>query len=451
MWGRAVSSSLIKTKDLEMGDLEMNNDLKSLARSVRDAQRRLGSANGEKRSRILHRLAALLEERENDLLAANQRDLDAAHSTGLDAPLLSRLALTPAKLETLRVGVAQLADQPDPLGRVRRRTELDDGLVLSQVESPLGVLLIIFESRPDAVIQIGSLALRTGNGVMLKGGSEALYSNRALVECLREAVASEGLPSDAVIGIEGRQAVAELLEFDQLIDLVIPRGSGELVKRIQASTRIPVLGHAEGICHLYLDASADPELALRLTVDGKCGYPAACNATETLLVHRHFLPHLPQLGEALEEQGVSLKADQEARSYLPNSRPVTEEDYATEWGDLTLSIRTVGEIGQAIDHIHKYGSAHTDALVTADELAAERFLREVDSASVFVNASTRFADGYRYGLGAEVGISTGRIHARGPVGADGLLTTRWLLRGSGQTAADYGPGKRTFKHRALAV
>ncbi len=434
-----------------MGDLEMNNHLECLVRSVRDAQRRLGSANGEKRSRILVRLATLLEERESDLLAANQRDLDAAHSSGLEAPLLRRLALTPAKLETLREGVSQLAEQPDPLGRVRRRTELDDGLMLTQVESPLGVLLIIFESRPDAVIQIGSLALRTGNGVLLKGGSEALHSNRALVQCLREAVASEGLPSDAVVGIEGRQAVAELLEFDQLIDLVIPRGSGQLVQRIQSSTRIPVLGHAEGICHLYLDASADPELALRLAVDGKCGYPAACNATETLLVHRHFLPHLPQLGQALEEQGVSLRADEEANSYLPNSQPVSAEDYATEWGDLTLSIRTVGEIGQAIDHTHKYGSAHTDAIVTTDELAAERFLREVDSASVFVNASTRFADGYRYGLGAEVGISTGRIHARGPVGADGLLTTRWLLRGSGQTAADYGPGKRTFKHRALAV
>ncbi len=429
----------------------MLSSLETLARSVREAQRRLGSAPGKKRSEVLRHLARLLEEREETLLEANRQDLEAAHDAKLPPPLLRRLALTSAKLSTLREGVEQLADQADPLGRVRRRTELDDGLILSQVESPLGVLLIIFESRPDAVIQIGSLALRTGNGVILKGGSEALHSNRALVQCLRDAVAAEGLEPDAIAAVEGREAVRELLEFDGLIDLVIPRGSGELVRRIQSSTRIPVLGHSEGICHLYLDANADPELARRLLLDGKCGYPAACNATETLLVHRDFLPRLPSLGETLAEHRVAFKADSESLPFLPGAQAAADQDYATEWGDLTLSVRTVGDIGEAIDHIHQYGSAHTDAIVTPDELIGERFLREVDSASVFVNASTRFADGYRYGLGAEVGISTGRIHARGPVGADGLLTTRWLLRGSGQTAADYGPGKRTFKHRSLAL
>jgi glutamate-5-semialdehyde dehydrogenase len=230
---------------------------------------------------------------------------------------------------------------------------------------------------------------------------------------------------------------------------VIPRGSGALVKSIQEATRIPVLGHAEGVCHLYLDAAADPAMAAKLAVDGKCDYPAACNATETLLVHRAFLPHLAAVGAALIEHGVRLKADEEARAVLPAAEPATGADWGREWGDLTLAVRTVGSLEEAIDHIHRHGSAHTDAIVTADPEAARRFLAAVDSASVFHNASTRFADGFRYGLGAEVGIATGRLHARGPVGAEGLLTYRWLLEGTGQAAADYGPGKRSFTHRAL--
>lgn len=428
----------------------MNADLKALARAVRDAQRRLGSAPATTRSAVLRRLSKLLEEREAALLAANRDDVAAAEAAELTAPLLKRLALSPEKLATLRRGVDQLADGDDPLGQILRRTELDDGLVLEQVKSPLGVLLIVFESRPDAVIQIGSLALCSGNGVLLKGGSEATSSNRALVACLRDALAAEGLAPDAVAGVEGREAVAELLELDGLIDLVIPRGSGELVRSIQRATRIPVLGHAEGVCHLYLDADADPEKAVRLAVDGKCDYPAACNATETLLVHRDFLPRLRAVGDALAAAGVALLADEAARTVLPRADAAREEDFGAEFGDLVLAVKTVGSLQEAIDHIHLHGSAHTDAIVTEDAATAERFLREVDSASVFWNASTRFADGYRYGLGAEVGISTGRIHARGPVGVDGLLTTRWLLRGQGQVAGDYGPGGRAFTHRVLA-
>ncbi len=423
----------------------------TLAASVRKAQRSFGSSRGEQRSAVLLRLATILVDREASLLQANRRDLEAADESGLTGTLLKRLALTPEKLATLREGVLQLAAQEDPLGRALRRTELDDGLLLTQVASPLGVLLIIFESRPDAVIQIGSLALRTGNGVILKGGSEALHSNRALVDCLRQALEEEGQPADAVVGIEGRQAVAELLALDHHIDLVIPRGSGKLVRSIQSSTRIPVLGHAEGICHLYLDASADPAMAARLAVDGKCSYPSACNATETLLVHHAFLPHLAKIGEALATEGVKIQADDRSHPHIAGAQLAHESAWTTEWGDLTLGVRVVDSLEEAIDHIHRYGSAHTDAIVTEDDLAAERFLQEVDSASVFANASTRFADGFRYGLGAEVGIATGRIHARGPVGVDGLLTTRWLLRGEGQTTGDYGPGKRAFTHRQLAV
>jgi gamma-glutamyl phosphate reductase len=429
----------------------MTESWTDLAQRVRDAQRLLARAGGAGRTRVLRRLSDLLADREPDLLEANRRDLEAARESALAGPLVKRLALDSAKIATLREGIAQLAGDDDPVGRVRRATELDRDLVLRQVTSPLGVLLVIFESRPDAAVQIGSLALRTGNGLLLKGGSEALWSNRALAACLRDALAAEGLPADAVTLVEGREAVASLLELDGLIDLVIPRGSGELVRSIQSSTRIPVLGHSEGICHLYLDARADPEMAKRLAVDGKCDYPAACNATETLLVHRDFLPHLHGVGQALLEKGVVLKADERARAHLPAAEPASEDDWSTEWGDLTLGVRTVDDTDAAIAHVHRYGSAHTEAIVTEDEETAERFLAEVDAASVFVNASTRFADGYRYGLGAEVGIGTGRIHARGPVGVDGLLTTRWLLRGAGQAAGDYGAGKRTFVHRPLAV
>ena len=429
----------------------MRDESLAAARAVREAQRRLGSAAGEVRSRVLSRLAALLRETSDDLRAANRRDLEAAEASGLGGPLLGRLGLSEAKLETLIEGVETLAAEPDPVGRVLRRTELDDGLLLRQVTSPIGVLLIIFESRPDAAVQIGSLALRTGNGVLLKGGAEATHSNRALIDCMRRAVAKEGLPEDVIRGVEGREAARALLEHDELIDLVIPRGSGELVRAIQSSTRIPVLGHAEGICHLYLDAAADPEMARHVAVDGKCDYPSACNAVETLLVHREFLPRLPAVATALVEAGVELRADPEALPHCPGGVPAGEEDGTAEYGDLILAVRTVGSLEQAVDHIHRHGSAHTDAVVSEDPEARRRFLATVDSASVFANASPRFADGFRYGLGAEVGISTGRIHARGPVGAEGLLTTRWLLEGSGQGAGDYGPGKRAFKHRRLPV
>lgn len=427
----------------------MADESLKLAADVRRCQRRLGSAPGAARSHILERLAALLEARRGEILAANREDLGLAAANRLAGPLLGRLELSEAKLETLRQGVELLARQDDPIGRTVRRTELDEGLMLRQVRSPIGVLLIIFESRPEAVIQIGSLALRSGNGVILKGGSEALHSNRALVACLRDAVAAEGLAAGAVAGVEGRDAVRALLDHDELIDLVIPRGSGELVRSIQWSTKIPVLGHAEGVCHLYLDAAADPEMAAKLAVDGKCDYPSACNAVETLLVHRAFLPRLGGVARALNAEGVELRADAEALPHCPGAKAATEDDWGREYGDLVLAVRTVDGLDAAIDHVHRFGSAHTDAIVTGDPQAGRRFLDEVDSASVFVNASTRFADGFRYGLGAEVGISTGRIHARGPVGVEGLLTTRWLLEGSGQGAADYGPGKRSFTHRSL--
>tara|TARA_R110002072_G_scaffold88474_1_gene198905 strand:- start:1411 stop:2730 length:1320 start_codon:yes stop_codon:yes gene_type:complete len=427
------------------------SDWRPRAKALREAQRALGSAAPAQRQAALRALAQLLLSREDAILGANAADLEQAARDELARPLLDRLALSPKKLAILRAGVLQLAEAPDPIGAPLLRTELEPGLVLEQVKSPLGVLLVIFESRPDAVIQIGALALKSGNGVLLKGGSEAAQSNAQLVSCLQDALTQAGLDPAAVAGVEGRAAVRELLELDELIDLVIPRGSGELVRSIQSSTRIPVLGHAEGVCHLYLHADADPAMATHLALDGKTGYPAACNATETLLVHEAFLPQLPALGRALSEAGVRLRADARARALLPEAQAAVESDWGHEWGDLELAIATVDDLEQAIAWIHQHGSGHTDAIVSEDPATREAFLRRVDSASVFANASTRFADGFRYGLGAEVGISTGRIHARGPVGVEGLLTTRWLLRGEGQAASDFGPEKRDYTHRALPL
>lgn len=407
-------------------------DARAVARRARQAQRAAMKADGRARSDALRALYLQLDQRREIIQAANADDVRRASEDGLDGPLLHRLGLPDAKLETLRAGVLDLSKRPDPVGAVLARRRLDDGLVLRQVSSPLGVLLIVFESRPDAVVQIGSLAIRSGNAVILKGGSEASASNRVLVECLRASLEEAGMPADLVIGVEGRETVGALLACDEEIDLVIPRGSGALVRAISDGTRIPVLGHAEGVCHVYLDEAADPEKALRVCIDGLLDYPAACNATETVLVHEAFRPTFSMLASVLLAQGATLVD------------PSSDDDWGTEYGTPTANVRYVASMDEAIEHIHRYGSGHTDTIVTEDPAAAERFLAEVDSASVMHNASTRFADGFRYGLGAEVGIATGRLHARGPVGVEGLLTTRWLLRGNGHVVSEYSSGERAF-------
>jgi glutamate-5-semialdehyde dehydrogenase len=420
-----------------------------LARRVRRAQRAMAAAPGERRAAALLRLAELLEQRSAEISEENQIDVEAAGAANLAPALLQRLRLSDDKLAALRAGLSALAAAPDPVGALLRRTELDDGLVLEQRRAPIGTILVVFESRPDAVIQVGSLALRAADGVLLKGGHEAARSNRLLVALLREALADVGLPADALGAVESREEVDSLLGHPELLDLVVPRGSGQLVRSIQERTRIPVLGHAEGVCHVYLDAAADAAMARRVVLDSKCDMPSACNAVETLLVHATFLPRLPAIADALREAGVELRCDDRAHALLPWARGATAADWGKEYGERILAVRTVDSLDAAVEHIHRFGSAHTDAIVSDDPDAAERFLRSVDSASVFHNASTRMADGYRYGLGAELGISTGRIHARGPVGVEGLLTARWILRGRGQGAGDYGPGKREFSHRAL--
>lgn len=429
--------------------------IRDQARAARKAGRRLAALPGPARSALLHDLAAALRDPAviPGLLAANAEDLALARAAlgrgDIDPARYKRLGLDEGKLASVSDGLDQLADAPELLGRADLRRELDTGLVLERMPCPLGVLGVVFEARPDAVPQIGGLALKSGNAAVLKGGREALHSNRALVAVLHRVLAAHGLDPACIVLLEAREELERLLEQHDLIDLIIARGGKAFVHHVQANTRIPVMGHAEGLCHLYLHAAADPAMAAAIAVDAKCSYPAACNAIETLLWEPAAAAALDAAVAALTAAGVELRACAQTRQRHPDLLPAADADWDTEYGALILAIRCVPDQGGALAHIEAHGSRHTEAIVTADPGAADRFLAEVDAADVFWNVSTRFADGYRFGLGAEVGISTGKLHARGPVGASGLLTYRWLLRGDGHVTRDYGPGKRRFTHRDL--
>ena len=414
-----------------------------------EAGGRLARAPAEARTKALEALAAPLAEPgvRARVLEANGRDLDAA--TGLAPALARRLKLDAVKLDTLADGARQLAARTDPLGTVLARRKLDEGLVLTQERCPLGVLAVVFESRPDALVQIASLALRSGNAVLLKGGREAAQSNRALADVVRGALERAGLPPDAVQLLDDRAEVEAVLGLEKGVDLVVARGGKEFVEHVRARSRIPVLAHAEGVCHVFLHRSADPAKAARIVVDSKVTYPAACNAVETLLWEPGAEAALDASVTALRSAGVELRGDAATRARHAEMKPATEADWDAEYGALVLAVARVVNLDAALGHIARHGSQHTEAIVAADRAAAERFLAEVDAACVFHDASTRFADGYRFGLGGEVGIGTGKLHARGPVGVDGLLTFRWILRGSGQVSADYGPGKKPFLHQDL--
>ncbi|HSP19387.1 MAG TPA: glutamate-5-semialdehyde dehydrogenase [Myxococcaceae bacterium] len=410
---------------------------------------RLARAPAESRTRALEALAASLADPavRARVLEANRRDLAAA--SGLAPPLLRRLALDATKLETLADGARQLAARADPLGAVLARRKLDEGLLLTQERCPLGVLAVVFESRPDALVQIASLALRSGNAVLLKGGREAAESNRALADVVRGALGSSGLPADAVQLLDDRSEVDALLGLEKGVDLVVARGGKDFVEHVRARSRVPVLAHAEGVCHVFLHRSADPSKAARIVVDSKVTYPAACNAAETLLWEPGAEAALDATVAALRSAGVELRGDAATRARHPDMKVATGADWDAEYGALILAVARVDDLDAAMAHIARHGSQHTEAIVAEDRSAADRFLAEVDAACVFHDASTRFADGYRFGLGGEVGIGTGKLHARGPVGVDGLLTFRWLLRGSGQVSAEYGPGKKPFLHEEL--
>jgi glutamate-5-semialdehyde dehydrogenase len=439
------------------------------AAAAKRASRMIAPLSSEARNRALDAMAKALEGARKKLLKANAEDVQAAEvlrdDERLSAATLARLKLTNAKLDEMIEQVRSVAALPDPLGRRLDALELDDrdpdeaarskkqvGLHLEKVSVPLGVLAVIFEARPDAVTQIAALALKSGNAVILKPGREVEITATALVETLRKALVSEGIPADAITLVLGRKRAGELLDLHESIDLVIPRGSKALVEHVQARTRIPVLGHAEGVCHIYVDVAASQQMALRVIADAKTDYPAACNAVETVLVHRAIAAEfLPELAADLLKRGVALHGCATTRELLLESghkQVEAVQDWHTEYGDLALSIGVVDSLDAAIEHIHKHGSAHTESILTEDKAAAERFLREVDAASVFHNISTRFADGYRYGFGAEVGISTSKLHARGPVGLEGLTTYKYVVRGRGHVAGDYrGADARTFTHR----
>lgn len=432
-------------------------DVAASVRAAREASRKLALLSGDVRQAILLATADALEASSEKILAANALDCSAAEklvSAGTMSPaLFARLRIKPGGVAEMAVRVREVANLSDPLGKSLAATELDEGLILRKETCPLGVIAVVFEARPDVVPQLVSLALKSGNALLLKGGTEAANSNECIVSVCKDALRSSSeVPQDSIQLLQSRSDVMELLQLEGQVDLLIPRGSKEFVSFIERHSRIPVLGHGEGICHVYVDEAADIHKAVSIAVDSKVQYPAACNAAETLLVHAKIAPaFLPKIVAELKKANVEIRGCPRVLSLLPgeNVLPATEQDWSTEYSDLILSVKIVDSQDDALDHIHTYGSKHTDCIVTEDPQAADRFLREVDAAGVFHNASTRFADGYRYGLGAEVGISNGKLHARGPMGLEGLTTYKYKLQGHGHTVAAYATGARHFKHKPL--
>ena len=432
--------------------------VRAIAEAAGRAAHDLAASSSAARVAALHAVSDALVAATADVLQANAGDAaDARQALAagtMSASTFQRLLLDARRLGDVAEQVRAVAAQPEPVGRVLAATLLDDGLELRRVACPIGVVAAVFESRPDAVTQISALTLRSANAVVLKPGREVRRTARALVAAIRAGLAAAGtLPADAVAMVDGRADVDVLLGLDDLVDLVVPRGSQALVRHVQTHTRIPVLGHAAGICHVYLDAAADHAMAVGLVLDGKVQYPAACNAVEVVLLHRSVASTLvAPVVAALRAHGVTIVGCEAARALAPvgSVEPADAADWRTEFGDLRLALRVVDDLDAAIAHVNEHGSHHTDAIVTEDPSAAAAFLARVDSASVFHNASTRFADGHRFGLGAELGIATGKLHARGPVGLDGLTTYQYLLHGTGQRVADYvGEGARAFVHGAL--
>lgn len=435
------------------------SNAEEIARLARTASAQLARFNAADRGKALNLIADELTRCSDDILRANELDCKQAAAAveqgQLSSSLLKRLKLDADKLQTVIAGIRQVAQLPDPLGTVELARELDDGLTLYRKRYPIGVVLVIFEARPDALPQIAALLIKSGNAGLLKGGKEASASNEAIFSCIARALRSLNFPEGAYRLVPGREQVADLLEQDKSIDLVIPRGSGELVRHIQDSTKIPVLGHAEGICHLYVDEDADEEMSIRLAIDAKTNYPAACNAIETILLHRAQAQSLaPRMAKALIDAGVEVRMQTSdiERYGIKGAQIADESDWSCEYSDMIVSIKIVDSLAAAIEHINHHGSSHTDAIVTRDKKAFEIFSDQVNSAGVYWNASTRFADGFRYGFGAEVGISTGKLHPRGPVGIDGITTYKYILIGNGHTVADYvGESARPFTHKDLPL
>jgi glutamate-5-semialdehyde dehydrogenase len=423
--------------------------IKEQVKLASEATPGIASVSTEAKNSALERVAHNLDENRDKILSANEKDVKEAKKANLTSVLIKRLELDNKKIDEIIEGVKSVIGLEDPVGKVLLATELDESLTLYKVSTPIGLIGVIFESRPEALVQITTLGIKSGNAVVLKGGSEAKGSNRILFNLIKDAIEQDAVFIGSIQLIETREDVRKLLKLDSDIDLIIPRGSGALVKYIQQNTKIPVMGHSEGICHVYVDEEANLDMAVDIAFDSKCQYAAVCNAMETLLVHRDVAnKFLPMIKVRYDEQNVELRGDERVKEVIECTN-VSKSDWGCEYNDFILSIRTVDSLTDAIDHINRYSSHHTDAIVTSNEKKAQRFLNEVDSSSVMWNCSTRFSDGYRYGLGSELGISTGKIHSRGPVGLEGLTIYKYKLIGDGQIVGDYANGIKKFTHRQV--
>lgn len=410
---------------------------------------KMAATTSEKRNSALKAIIAALLSNKEAILAANKKDLDEAGKSHVDVPVLKRLKFNEDKLNDVIRGIEDLISLPDPLGSVQMKRELDSDLLLIRESCPIGVIGVIFEARPDAMIQISTLCIKSGNCAILKGGSETLYTNREIFQTIYQAVIDSGLPKNCIFQAEARSEISELLSCHDSVDLLIPRGSNSFVQYIMNHTKIPVMGHADGICHIYADKDLDVEKAVKIIIDSKTQYTAVCNAAETLLVHKDAAEALlPVLSKAFREKNVEVRGTAAVQQIIFCNN-ATEEDFKTEYLDCIISVKIVDDLEEAIVHINRYGSHHTDCIITENTATAEKFMQYVDSAGVYQNCSTRFADGYRYGFGAEVGISTGKLHARGPVGLEGLCTYKYKLFGNGNIVADYAEGRKSFHFKDL--
>jgi glutamate-5-semialdehyde dehydrogenase len=414
---------------------DIGSYMQGLGRSARDAARVLARADTAAKDRALAAMAEAVRENEKEILAANARDVSQAKNGGSDAAFIDRLALTPQLIEQMAAGVEQVAKLQDPVGEISDRRRRPTGIEVARMRVPLGVIGIIYESRPNVTADAAALCVKSGNACILRGGSEALESNRAIAACVRAGLKRAQIPEAAVQLVEtaDRAAVGALITLREYVDIIVPRGGKELIERLARESRIPMIKHLDGVCHVYIDDSADPDMAVSIADNAKTQRYATCNTMETLLVAQSIAADvLPRVGKIFAEKQVEMRGDEAARKLLPGIKKATDQDFYTEWLAPVVSIRVVKGLDEAIEHIAKYGSQHTDAIVAGDRARAERFLREVDSSSVMWNASTRFADGYEYGLGAEIGISTDKLHARGPVGLEGLTTQKFVVLGHGE-------------------
>ena len=414
--------------------MDIQTYMHQVGREARKASRAMARAETRAKNDALLSMAAAIERDVDKLLAANQCDVDGANARGLEPAMIDRLALTGKTVASMAAGLRQIAQLADPIGEITELKYRPTGIQVGKMRVPLGVVAIIYEARPNVTADAAGLCLKSGNAAILRGGSEAIHANQAIAACVQEGLKSAGLPETAVqvIEVTDRAAVGELLTMKDYVDIVVPRGGKGLIERVSAESKIPVLKHLDGICHVYIDDRADLDKAIRIADNAKTQRYGTCNTMETLLVHQNIAPSvLPPLCKIYLEKGVELRGDDAARAIVAHMTPATEEDWYTEYLAPVLSIRVVRDLGEAMDHIALYGSAHTDAIVTEDFTRARRFLREVDSSSVMVNASTRFADGFEYGLGAEIGISTDKLHARGPVGLEGLTSQKYVVLGDG--------------------